>query len=453
MNRARLNLDHVQDTLWAIGDGKLDEISAVISSLLEGKALPAEFEMAREEQPASRAQDTGAGRKPYGIVVAGGPFQKQRTAIIPITGTLMKRANLFSEWSGGTSTQKVMGLIAKAVDDPEVDAIALDIDSPGGMVDGTKTLADFIHGLRGKKPIVAVSDGTIASAAYWIASAADSIHICETSTVGSIGVRLTHFDMSGRDKESGVVRTTIFAGRYKAIADDTGPLSKEGREYLQSMVDKTYAVFLADIARNRGVDPEAVLKMAEGRVFIGTDAVEAGLADGIGSLDTAIGRASHKKRRSTMDELEQVKAQLAEANGKIAQIEAEKTQAVSDAEAAKAEVALKAKNEEKLRREVARKGHEARIAALVSEGKIAPATVSAGLADFLMALDTLGEPAIGGKNVSPSEWFTANFLNSEIVSLGQHTAREESAAKSGADAEIRAGMEIAAVINKDIKLD
>lgn len=446
MNRIRLNLDHVQDTLWAVQDGKLDEINAVISAILEGNQPPF------RDEYIDLGAESGE-RKPYQIIEIGEAFNRERVAVIPISGTIMKKANLFSYWSGGTSSQMVQLAIAKALEDCDVDMIALDVDSPGGAVDGTKTLADFIYKARGTKPIVAFSDGTIASAAYWIASACDSIHVSETSTVGSIGVRLSHYDMSKRDKENGVVRTTIFAGKYKAIADDNAPLSKEGKEYLQGIVDKTYQVFLTDVARNRGVDVDSALSMAEGRVFIGTDAVSIGLVNGIGLMDAACGRATSKGRRKSMDELEKLQAQLAEANNKTALVEAEKAKVAAELELALADVAAKAKTEGDLRREVARCSHEAKIAVLVSEGRVAPAMVEAGLTDFLMVLDTTGEGEFAGKKGSAAEWFTANFLSTKIVTLDTHEVTSDMTGKSGIAAEIQAGLEIAKIVNQDVKID
>ena len=150
---------------------------------------------------------------------------------------------------------------------------------------------------------------------------------------------------------------------------------------------------------------------------------------------------------------EELKAQLDAANAKLAQVEAEKAKAVADAELARAEIEAKAKTETELRREVAKKGHEATISSLVSEGKIAPATVEAGLADFLMVLDGIGQTKIGGKAQPATEWFTANFMSSKIVTLGDHVADNGTASNTGVAAEIRAGLEIAACINKEIKLD
>ncbi|MHC1728570.1 MAG: S49 family peptidase [Syntrophobacteraceae bacterium] len=447
-NRIRLNIDHVQDTLWAVKDGKFDEINAVITSILEGTTPPFRDEYLSIGQP--KIDAAAQVLKPYQITKTGKSFSSARVATIPISGTIMKKASLFSDFSGGCSSQKVMGAIRFALADKDVDVIALDIDSPGGAVEGVKTLADFIFESRIIKPIVAFSDGSIASAAYWIASACESIYTCATSISGSIGVRLSHYDLSGRDKANGVVRTTIFAGKYKAIADDTGPLSKDGREYLQDLVDKTYATFLADVARNRGVSHEAALAMAEGRVFIGEEAVKVGLIDGIGLLDAAIGRTAYAKgKRMTEEEL---KAQLEEANAKLAAMETEKIAADLAAQAARAEALADKARAADLEKEVLRKGIENKIASLVSEGKVAPAMVDAGLVDFVAALDGLGEISLKGEKVQARDWFVAQCLESKpIIAINEQVASESTvAAVTGKEAEIKAGLEIAKCVNPEL---
>ena len=166
---------------------------------------------------------------------------------------------MLDDFSGGTSAEILRLKIQSALDNPKVSSIFLDIDSPGGTVEGTKELSDFIFENRGKKPITAFTDGMIASAAYWIGSAADKIVATDTAIIGSIGVAMTHYDVSGKDAQKGVVRTQISAGKYKRIASDEKPLSDEGREYLQSMVDTYYSMFVEGVARNRGVSVENAL--------------------------------------------------------------------------------------------------------------------------------------------------------------------------------------------------
>jgi signal peptide peptidase SppA len=211
-------------------------------------------------------------------------------AVIPIEGVIAKKMNMFMDISGGASSQLIGRDIQQALRDPSVNAIVLNIDSPGGSVDGTFELANMIYEARGKIPIVAHTDGMMASAAYAIGSAADKIYISgNTTQVGSIGVIVTHYDYSEQDAKKGIKVTHITAGKYKAVGVDSKPLSQEDKDIIQSEIDYLYSVFVEDVARNRGVSSEQVLSgMAEGKVFIGKTAIQAGLVDGVSTLDKLI---------------------------------------------------------------------------------------------------------------------------------------------------------------------
>lgn len=207
--------------------------------------------------------------------------------IVNMVGTLSKRLYGLDAISGGETMRDMQSRIQAALDDPNINAIVLNIDSPGGTVDGTKEFADFIRSAH--KPIVAYADGLMASAAYWIGSAADKVVAFDTSQVGSIGVIIAHHDFSGQLEQAGVKITHIYAGQYKALGNSAEPLSKESETYLQDKVDYFYSLFVDAVAENRGVDTQTVLKkMAEGKLFIGQQAKEAGLVDEIGGLDTAL---------------------------------------------------------------------------------------------------------------------------------------------------------------------
>jgi signal peptide peptidase SppA len=195
---------------------------------------------------------------------------------------------MFSEISGGVSTELLKRDIDIAVKSEKVSAILLDIDSPGGTVDGTQALADTVFEARGQKPIFAFANGEMASAAYWIGSGADKIISEPTAVLGSIGVVSMHYDFSGSDEKAGVKRTVLTAGKYKAMGNDTEPLNKESKDYMQSILDTYYSIFVNDVARNRGVSNDTVLKdMADGRLFIGTQGLDAGLVDVIGGFEKA----------------------------------------------------------------------------------------------------------------------------------------------------------------------
>jgi signal peptide peptidase SppA len=223
------------------------------------------------------------------------PYQIENgVALLPVEGVIAKRMTLLSKISGGASSSFVGQQFQAALADPDVKAIILCIDSPGGAVDGTQELGNLIASARGTKPVLAFTDGQMCSAAYWIGSAADRIFISgDTTLLGSIGVLMPHVDVSGADAMAGQKHTVITAGKYKAAAHAHAPLSEDGLGVLQSLVDVIYTAFVNDVARNRGVEPGAVVQdMAEGRVFVGRQAVEAGLVDGVATLEDLITQLS-----------------------------------------------------------------------------------------------------------------------------------------------------------------
>jgi capsid assembly protease len=264
---------------WAIIPDRLFEIQAIYATHLRGEKIDIKAIEAALGRPLNNEQ------KPYQVDTG--------VALIGIEGVIAKKASLMTQISGGISTQKVKADLRAALADPEVSSILLVIDSPGGSVDGTEELAAEIYASRGQKPICAFTDGMIASAAYWIASAADSIWISgETPWIGSIGVVTSHVDYSGWEQKNGIKTTEIYAGRYKRIASETAPLSSEGKDYLQAKVDVIYSIFVDTVARNRpglstGDGTEAI-PWADGRIFIGQQAIEAGLVDGVSTLDDLI---------------------------------------------------------------------------------------------------------------------------------------------------------------------
>jgi signal peptide peptidase SppA len=273
-----MNLATIMNAPWALTPEVFAEVQAVYARHTRGERADLEALEAKIGAPLNNV------RSPLDI--------QDGVAIISIEGVIAKRANLFMRISGGTSTQIAGQQFAQALADPNCKAIVLAIDSPGGTVDGTQALADQIFAARGKKPITAVADGIMASAAYWIGSAADEVFISnDTTMVGSIGVITTHTDSSAADMAAGVRTTEIKAGKYKQMGSANAPLGAAEKDYLQGFVDQTYQVFLEAVARNRGVDVKTVQgDMAEGRMFLGRTAIEAGLVDGVATLDDVIQR-------------------------------------------------------------------------------------------------------------------------------------------------------------------
>ncbi len=216
--------------------------------------------------------------------------------IIPIHGILTKKSEVFDDVLGMTSYEKISEEIEEALIDKEVETIILDIDSPGGEVNGLFDLSDFIYQARRKKRIVAIANDDAYSAAYAIASSAEKVLVTRTSGVGSIGVIASHIDQSGFDEKQGIKYTTVFAGSRKNDLNPHEPITSESLESLKSEVNRLYGMLVELIARNRNLSVEAI-KSTEAGLYFGEKAVEIGLADGITILSSI-----NKNRSITMNE-------------------------------------------------------------------------------------------------------------------------------------------------------
>lgn len=243
-------------------------------------ALQTILEIAARENESPQAVAAKLGRNlqnTYSVM------ERDGVAIIPVTGPLFRYANLFTAISGASSYELIARDFTAALENPQIKGIILDIDSPGGEVNGVSELSNMVYAARGKKPVVAYASGDAASGAYWIASAADEIVVSETSALGSIGVVGVY-----RGKSTGAnsdVEIVSSQSPHKRL----DPQTDEGRARLQARIDSMADVFIGAIARNRDVAGEIVqTHYGGGDVMIGARAVEAGLADRVGSLEQLI---------------------------------------------------------------------------------------------------------------------------------------------------------------------
>lgn len=209
-------------------------------------------------------------------------------AVLDINGPIVRYADFFSEVSGGVSTQHIATDFRAALEDPGVKAIVLNIDSPGGEATGIHELGEIIYAARGRKPIVAYAEGYAASAAYWLASAADEIVADKTAMLGSIGVVFAVPDPTKRTaREIEIISTQSPKKR-------SDPTTEAGRSELQRLADEMASVFVDTVARNRNkqdapVNAETVLTtFGQGGMRIGQDAVDNKMADRLGSLEELI---------------------------------------------------------------------------------------------------------------------------------------------------------------------
>lgn len=271
---------------WAIQPEKLLEIQAIYVAHARGERA----DIASVEAKLGRPLNNEA--KTYEVI--------DGVAVLPVVGVSAKRANLFTQVSGGVSTELMARDLRTAEADPTVHSIVMHIDSPGGTVDGTQSLAQLVRDVGQVKPVVTLGGGIMASAAYWYGSAGSAIYVEDgTTLVGSIGVVQRHVDISAAEAQQGQRTTEITAGRYKRIASNYGPLTEEGRATIQAQVDYVYSLFVNAVAQHRGVSADKVLQdMADGRIFVGEQAIAAGLVDGVASLGQLVEQLNRNRSSS-----------------------------------------------------------------------------------------------------------------------------------------------------------
>lgn len=273
----------VAETPWALLPAKLAQITDALAFFAAGGALSEE----------EIAQIAGAARPT--------PRVSGSIAVLPLYGVLSHRANLVNEASGGTSTEQFGAMFRQMVADPNIGAIVLDVDSPGGAVSGIDELTAEIYRGREVKPVLAMVSPMAASAAYWIASAASEISVTPSGEVGSIGVYSAHQDMSAAYEQMGIRTTLISAGKYKVEGNPFEPLSDEAREAIQARVNDYYGMFVDAVARGRGVSAREVREgFGEGRMVGAKQAKQLGMADRVETMEEMLDRLMKNMKKRQM---------------------------------------------------------------------------------------------------------------------------------------------------------
>lgn len=232
-------------------------------------------------------------------------------AVINVTGFITQKPNLFSLLFGGTSTEGLANAVLAAMVDASVGAVVLSVDSPGGVVFGVPEAAAVIRAARGGKPLIAVANPFMASAAYYLASQADEVVALPSSITGSIGVLSGHIDESKLLARLGIEVTEIMHGRRKAELSSARPLSDEAKAHIQSRVDYYGEMFESDVAKGRRISVATVrAKFGEGALFTANDAKASGMIDRIATLDEVLAELASGKRHGPQAEadLEELRA-------------------------------------------------------------------------------------------------------------------------------------------------
>ncbi len=209
---------------------------------------------------------------------------QDKIAVIKIDGQIGVSSKFLGD--SGINPDTILNFIKKAKEDSSIKGVLIEINSPGGSVVGSKDIADAVKGID--KPKVAFIRDIGASGAYWVASSADAIVSDPMSVTGSIGVLGSYLEFSGLLEKYGVEYESITAGKYKDLGSPYKDLTSEERAILQNKLNKIYDYFVTEIANNRKLSKEKVLEIANGYIYLGTEAKEIGLVDYLGNKDLAI---------------------------------------------------------------------------------------------------------------------------------------------------------------------
>lgn len=264
-------LRDIQSKAWAIEpDALMPLVALALRRMAEGPEPEAAMPSAR-----------GAARRAGAI------------GVLPIRGVITHHPGIWELLGMGTSADRMSAALREAVEDPDIKAVVLDIDSPGGEVAGTPELADEIYAARSSKPIIAVANSMAASAAYYLGSQATEFYATPSGSVGSIGVYSMHVDYSDALAAEGIKPTFIHAGKHKVDGNPYEPLGDEARAHMQHTVDLAYDAFVRAVARGRKTSQTAVRQgMGQGRLVDASEAVAPNMIDGVRTLDAVLAELS-----------------------------------------------------------------------------------------------------------------------------------------------------------------
>lgn len=241
-----------------------------------------------------------------GVAVPATPWQEkivsgqgqERVLILDVTGIIGTPESGFP--SDQLSQHDLISQIKQATEDPDVRAVVVRVDSPGGGVVASNEIYQALRDLRGAGKHVVVSMGSVAaSGGYYIATAAERIYANADTFTGSLGVILTLLNYQDAFDKVGLRQVIFKSGEFKDIGSPVREVTPEEQAILQSIIDQAYQGFVDVIVEGRNLPREQVLQLADGRIYTGQQALELGLIDELGDQDAAIAGA---KSLAALDE-------------------------------------------------------------------------------------------------------------------------------------------------------
>ena len=216
---------------------------------------------------------------------------------VPVKGMLL-HGFPFAAFGMATGYDYIVKAFERGMADPDVQSIAMVVNSGGGEVAGNFDAVDRLYQMRGTKPMVALVNEHAYSAAFSLASAMDNIVLPRTGGAGSVGVLTSHIDRSKQLENNGLKVTFIHAGKRKVDGNPAEPLSEEVRSRMQARIDGLYNIFVSTVARNLGL-PEQAVRNTEADVYSADDAVALGFAHSIQSFDAALAALGGRPTEAT----------------------------------------------------------------------------------------------------------------------------------------------------------
>ncbi len=267
--------------------------------------LPEELDKIKSSLQDVKAEDIAGFFEDEKRLARFGPsfFIEDNVGVMQIEGVIQPKMDIWAWFFGGATLDIMTRDFNTLIENENIESIILDIDSPGGVVFCVQEFANLVFEARERKHIIAVTSSMMTSAAYWIGAAAHEVFVTDEAAItGSIGVVVSHVDISELEKRLGIKTTEITAGSKKRITSRTAPLTDEGRAELQSQVDHLYDAFVGDIAQFRGTEVKTVLdEMADGQIFLGSQGVKAGLVDEVVASNELLQRVKEALSEENID--------------------------------------------------------------------------------------------------------------------------------------------------------
>jgi signal peptide peptidase SppA len=207
---------------------------------------------------------------------------------IPLHGVMSKGLSVLEKHTGGIDTEDVASWMKQAAEDPKVEHVIMDVNSPGGSVVGTEELANAYRALGKVKPTISYCDGRACSAAYWVASQGNRFLVTPSSMVGNVGAYAAYPDMTGALEKQGIKVNVIKSGKFKAMGHPAISMTDEQKEWLQKDMDATHDQFKTDVRKVRQFAKDEDM---DGQTWTGRDAAAKNLVTGmVYGWDDAISR-------------------------------------------------------------------------------------------------------------------------------------------------------------------